>query len=265
MKNFARLLLLTLLLCQFSSAHAFSFFTKTIRGNGQIEKQTRPLPAFNAIRSETPARIEIIQGNYENITIESDDNIIPWIETKIEDGTLIIEHDRIDLISKTINITVRVKHLDSISLGGSGSIYANKFTAKKLNINIGGPGKIQLNNLETEETRANIGGSGRVMIQSLQTGDLAVAMGGSGYFNATGNCNSVSVSTGGSARVDTAALKAKTVSVSMAGSGVVRVAAQNKLKASIAGSGDVQYYGDPQTQISVMGSGSLKRAGDFPL
>ncbi|MFC7420865.1 head GIN domain-containing protein [Iodobacter arcticus] len=265
MNRLARLIFLGLFVFQFSSAHAFSLFTKTIQGSGKIEKQTRPLAAFTAISSETTGRVEVIQDNTESISIESDDNIIPVIETIIENGTLKIRHKKFDLETKTLNIIVHVKNINSLNLSGSGMITAPVLSAKKFSINVGGSGKILLDKLDAADLSVNLGGSGGAAIQSLKNEGLDLSLGGSGSFKAAGMTNKLSISIGGSGRIDTAQLKAKEVSLSVAGSGQIIVAAQNKLSASVAGSGNIQYYGDPQTHLSMMGSGTLKRVGAFPI
>ncbi|MDW5417970.1 head GIN domain-containing protein [Iodobacter sp. CM08] len=265
MKRLLPALVLVICTIQLNPAYAFSLFTKTIQGSGHIEKQTRMLPAFNRIESETTGRVEIIQGNQESITIESDDNIIPAIETVVENGGLKIRHKRIDLNTKTLNIIVRVKELRSINLAGSGSIYAKPLTAKKLIINTAGSGTVELSKLDVSNVSVNLGGSGSVQVQELQSSDLDVSLGGSGSFKSAGNVNILTISMGGSGQVDTMQLKAKIVKLSMAGSGQVIVAAKEQLSASVAGSGDIQYYGDPQTHLSMMGSATLKRIGAFPI
>ncbi|MEJ2794924.1 head GIN domain-containing protein [Iodobacter sp. LRB] len=265
MKRLSSLLLITLSIFQFNSAHAFSLFSKTIQGSGKIEKQTRAIATFNALSSETTGRVEIIQGNIESVTIESDDNIIPAIETVVENGTLKIRHKNIELNTKTLNIVVRTKNINRLNLSGSGTVYSNALIAKKFSINVGGSGKIQLEKLDAPDLSVNIGGSGAVAIQTLQNDESDVSLGGSGSFKAAGNSNKLSVSIGGSGHIDTAQLKAKEVSLSLAGSGQITVAAQNRLSASVAGSGNIQYYGDPQTHLSMMGSGTLKRIGAFPI
>ncbi|MBY0446174.1 MAG: DUF2807 domain-containing protein [Burkholderiales bacterium] len=265
MNRLSRLIFLVLCIFQFNNAHAFSLFSKTIQGSGKIEKQTRVVSAFNAISSETTGRVEIIQGNIESVSIESDDNIIPVIETIVENGTLKIRHKKFDLETKTLNIIVHVKNINSLNLSGSGTIAAPILSAKKFSINVGGSGKIQLDKLDATDLSVNLGGSGGVAIQSLKNEELDVSLGGSGSFKAAGNSNKLSISIGGSGRIDTAQLKAKEVSLSVAGSGQIIVAAQNKLSASVAGSGNIQYYGDPQTHLSMMGSGTLKRIGAFPI
>lgn len=265
MNRLARLIFLALCVFQFNNAYALSLFTKTIQGSGKIEKQIRPLTAFTAVSSETTGRVEIIQDQQESISIESDNNIIPLIETIVENGTLKIRHQKYDLETKILNIIVHVKNINSLNLSGSGTISTPYLTAKKFSINVGGSGTIQLDKLDAADLSINLGGSGGVAIQSLQNNELDLSLGGSGSFKAAGITNKLSISIGGSGRIDTAQLKAKDVSLSLAGSGQIIVAAQNKLSASVAGSGHIQYYGDPQTHLSMMGSGTLKRIGAFPI
>lgn len=229
-----------------AQAEEWSIGSTRISGSGKIEKQNRVVGNFNGVSISVPANVELIQDNTEGVSIETDDNLLPQIEAVVERGDLKIRtvkrNTRLD--TRTLNIVVRLKNIDRISLGGSGTISAAKLHAAKLGVNLGGIGNVE--------------------IKALETDDLSIALGGSGGMKAAGTANSVSVSIGGSGKIDTGNLKANSVDISIGGSGRLTVAARDRLSLAVAGSGEVGYYGDPQISKSVVGSGSLKRLGAFP-
>ncbi|WP_394777474.1 head GIN domain-containing protein [Undibacterium sp.] len=228
-------------------AEEWSIGSNSIAGSGKVEKQVRAVSGFNGISIGVPANVELVQDNTESVTIETDDNLLPLIETVVERGQLKIRTVRrnANLETRTMNIVVRLKNVDSINLGGSGSISSGKLHASKLSV--------------------NLGGSGNVDIKSLDAVDLSIALGGSGAMKAAGTTDSMSVAIGGSGKIDAGSLKAKRVEISIGGSGRLTVAAKDRLSLTVAGSGDVAYYGDPQISKTVLGSGSLKRLGAFPM
>jgi hypothetical protein len=218
-----------------------------IQGSGNIQKQTRNLNHFTGVSLGLPATMELRIGNTESIVIETDDNLLPHIESVIENGTLKIRPAKrnTNLHTRSLRIIVSAKEIDRISLGGSGTIQSDPLKARKLQLDVGGSGSINIKNIEADSISVSVGGSG-----DLKAGG--------------GNASNVSVSIGGSGDVQLGQVKARDVSVSVGGSGEATVWATGDLSVSIAGSGDVNYYGDPQVSRTVVGSGGTKRLGGAP-
>ena len=218
-----------------------------VQGNGVVKKQARNLPAFTGVSLSVPGDLELRLGSTEGITIETDENVLPLIETVVEDGTLKIQPSKSNMHLKTrhMKFVLTAKGVDHISVGGSGSVEGVALTGRKM--------------------KFNIGGSGSIHLQGVEADDIAVSVGGSGDFKSNGGkTRSLSVSIGGSGDVDMGRVQAANASVSVAGSGEAVVWVSNNLSTTIAGSGDVNYYGDPKVSRSVVGSGSTERLGARP-
>jgi hypothetical protein len=228
-------------------AGPFSWFHgEHVQGSGKIVRQNRETGHFTSLATSVSGNVEIRLGNTEGVTIETDDNLQPLIETVVENGTLRIRPTRkdVNLESRTMKIVVLARSIEKIAVAGSGSVEADKLRAEHLTLDVGGSGSINVRNLESES--------------------VAVALGGSGNLKASGNVERLQVSIGGSGRVQAGQLAARDVTVSIGGSGQATVWARQTLNLSVAGSGDITYYGDPQLTKSVMGSGSIKRLGASP-
>jgi hypothetical protein len=217
-----------------------------VQGNGKIVKQNRDVGRFSALATSVGGNVEIRMGATESVSVESDDNIVPLIETVVEGGTLRIRPVRKDmnLDTRNMKIVVQVRTLDKISVAGSGSVDANQ--------------------LRVENLAVNVGGSGSINLRDIQSESVTVALGGSGDLKASGNTERMQVSIGGSGRVQAEHLAARTAAVSIGGSGQATVWAAKSLNLSVAGSGDIAYYGDPSVSKSVVGSGTIKRLGGSP-
>ena len=217
-----------------------------VQGSGKIVKQNREPGRFTGLATSVGGSVEIRMGDSESVSVESDDNIVPLIETVVEDGTLRIRPAKpnLHLDTRNMKIVVQVRKLDKISVAGSGAVDVNQLRVESLKINVGGSGSINLRDLRSEA--------------------LTVALGGSGGLSASGNVERVQVSIGGSGQVRAERLAARAVTVSIGGSGQATVWASKSLHVSVAGSGDIAYYGDPQISKSIMGSGSIKRLGGTP-
>ena len=217
-----------------------------VKGSGTITKVARSVSAFNTLALELPAKLEIVQGDTEGLTIETDDNIAPLIETLVEHGELKLRfkqrHTSINV--RSLRITVQARNLQGLSISGSGEIRAAALKADSLRCAIAGSGSMQLGMLDVDK--------------------LALSIGGSGDFDAAGRAAAIDASIAGSGSLRAPRLAASRIKLSIAGSGDARVWAKETLAVNIAGAGDVAYYGDAQVSQSVLGSGSIKRLGSAP-
>ncbi|MBJ7313143.1 head GIN domain-containing protein [Rugamonas sp. CCM 8940] len=200
---------------------------ETVKGSGKMISQTRELGHFNAMALSTGGNVEIRLGNSESVTIEADDNILPLIETVVENGTLRIrplqKAQHLDI--RNLKLVVQARSLERVSMAGSGTINADRLQGEKLQFDVGGSGSINVAKLNSEAVTISIGGSG-----SMKAG---------------GNTERLQVSIGGSGTVHTGQLAVRDAVINIGGSGQATVSAQKSLSLSVAGSGSIGYYGDP--------------------
>ncbi|MES2150141.1 MAG: head GIN domain-containing protein [Pseudomonadota bacterium] len=215
-----------------------------VQGNNAIQKQAREVGHFSGLSMGLPGNVELRIGSTEAVSIETDGNLLPLIETVVENGTLKIRATKknLSLEPHVLKIIVQAKDMDRLALGGSGSIESDALRGAKLQFDLGGSGSINVKGIDGESVAVTVGGSG-----NLKAG--------------SGSTKSLSVSIGGSGDVNLGQLKSVEASVSVAGSGQATIAVRDTLSVTIAGSGDVNYYGDPKVSKTVVGSGGAKRLG----
>jgi len=217
-----------------------------VTGSGSSKTETRAATGFHAIALGVDARLEIRQGSVEGLTITGDDNILPLVETVVDGGVLKIRWARGDFSTtyKTLSIAVDAKTLDAITLGGSGSVHADKLAAPSL--------------------AAKLGGSGDMVIDRLDAKSATIAIAGSGQVTVAGRADTLDLTLAGSGDLTASKLEALRVQATVQGSARATVWAKDTLQATIAGSGEVAYYGSPQIRQTIAGSGSIRKAGDAP-
>lgn len=214
------------------------------QGSGTFKTESRAIGHFTGVSMGLPGSVELRIGGTEGITIETDDNLMPLIETVVENGVLEIRTTKrnIGIAPRRLKIVVNAKSVDRLALGGSGTIDAGVLRGAKVSVDLGGSGEIHLKGVESNALSVDLGGSGNLKV-------------------AGGNANKVSLSIAGSGDIDLGKLKAARASANIAGSGNATVSVRDTLDVNIVGSGDVNYYGDPRVSKSVMGSGSANRVG----
>lgn len=232
----------------------FTFFTllvtaqwwdsERVEGNGKIEKISRPVGTFSSISSAGSFNVEITFGKSGNISIEGEENILDYIESKVEDNRLMLRYKKNVNIrtNKKITVYVAMTKVVGISLSGSGNI---KGTG-----DFGNEGN----------TEFKISGSGNIYFDFDRIKNSSVAISGSGNITLRGKGESVAIKVSGSGDVDCTGLIANDAEVSISGSGNAKVHADEALEISISGSGNVSYAGNAKDIVKhTAGSGKVRR------
>lgn len=233
------------LLIAFIGLITFSGFTEheTITGNGNVKKETRPVSGYTGISVSGSMNVEIVYGNSNEITVEADENLLPYLETKVENGNLIIKSkDKVNLRTKSKMIVhASATKLANIKLSGSG--------------NINGKGDFS----NDEKTTFNLMGSGNISVGFNSFSETKVSIAGSGNVTLKGNhTNNIDASISGSGNIDCSDVRANDVFAIISGSGNIKVYAARTIDAKISGSGNIYYRGDaPKISIKTSGSGRV--------
>ena len=68
--------------------------------------------------------VQIAYGNSNSVTVEADENLLPYIETTVENGKLSIKSKKnVNLKSSSkMNVYVSMTKINSLQLSGSGNI-----------------------------------------------------------------------------------------------------------------------------------------------
>jgi len=214
-----------------------------IRGTGRVITEDRSLARFYGVSNATEARVEIIQGNRQNVRIEAEENLISHLRTRVEGGLLRIYTETGTQLdpSREMIIEIDMGDLELLMSSGSGDIDAPLIDARKLEVFSSGSGDIRLPDLLADSIIIFGSGSGHVIVN----GDVIR--------------NRITVS--GSGDIDTRDLEANVVDAVLSGSGQATVRARDILRAVLSGSGSLRYYGNPGVQQTATGSGRVQRLG----
>ncbi|MEO5782573.1 MAG: head GIN domain-containing protein [Ginsengibacter sp.] len=227
------------LLIPFLSAIIFCS-CQTITGSGNIVTQSRSLHDFDGVRSSGSIDVEVSHDQSGSVKVEADDNIMPYVITKVEDGILDV-HLKPNFMYHNINAKVYVSapSLTKLTVSGSGSITAKDtlMNADEIEFKVSGSGDINAI-VNAPSIKSSIGGSGTINLHG-RTKDFNCSITGSGDFKC-GN------------------LLSENTTASITGSGTAHVYASVHLLAKVTGSGDIYYSGHPAVEIHKTGSGSVR-------
>ena len=210
-------------------------------GNGNVRTETRNVGNFSGIKTSGSIDLEISSGEAYSVTVEDDENILPLVITKVENGTLNVYYKSNTSISDdNAKVYIKAPSLDKIVSSGSANITITDVIKndRQIEISVSGSGDIK-GGVDAPKIYASIGGSGNVSLDG-RTKDFDGKVSGSG-------------------NLDCGGLHSENADVSVSGSGNAHVFASVSLKAHASGSGDVYYSGNPGSpEIHTSGSGSVQ-------
>lgn len=221
---------------------------RVIQGSGNLITEIRQVSNFDSIELSGSGQVIVTQNGREALSIETDDNVMEYVEAKVENGTLKL--GLVTGIPTGTNVQshtrlvfyVDIDQLNSLATSGSGKIEADRVSTGALSLSVSGSGAIQIADLSASDVTADLSGSGKIdLAGEADLQDIAIS--GSGSYSAGDICS-------------------QSVEVRISGSGNATVCATGTLDADVSGSGSVDYYGSPEVNMSGSGSGKVTRLGD---
>lgn len=188
-------------------------------GSGVAKTEARAIGDFHAIEGAGSLRMVITLGPRPACTLTADDNVLPILETTVQDGVLRLSSRKGYDARTPVVATITAPRLDAIGLSGSGAIE----------------------------------------LVDVNTDRLAVDISGSGTVSGTGRIQALTIGVSGSGKADLARVPTEAVEVDVSGSGELVLDVSRTLDVRVSGSGTVLYRGNPSITQSISGSGALRR------
>lgn len=210
-----------------------------LRGNGIPSEETRTFAEFDGVVTEGEYDIIYIPDTVSSVTIKTDENLIPYIRTRVSGTTLIVDNGTRKCLRSElpIQVFVHAPEINLMSLVGSGLISAEA--------------------VYTDVLSLSIEGSGAIDITGIDVLDLSVLITGSGDVELWGSANYADYLITGSGNINAKNLISNECITEIEGSGNIWCNAVSRLRAIISGSGTIYYRGSPSVSTQISGSGSV--------
>ena len=226
------------------SACVVPVHTVTIRGLGNTITEKREVKDFDRIQLGIMGKLEIIQGEEEDLEISAEDNLLPHITTIIRGKILEIGTPNNLTIEPTrdITYTLKVKNLSGINTSSLGFINASQLPADKIEIRISSLGNININGLKATDLSVKISSTGELTLAGVAT-NQNVEISSRGNYNAGD-------------------LQSQTAYVTISSSGNAKIWVIKDLSVQISSSGNVDYFGNPRVITKISSSGKVNALGE---
>lgn len=212
--------------------------------------EKRDVSGFNALVFKGMGRVDLVQGDHDELVIDALPEIRARIQTTVADNTLLIDYveDWKDwtgfrsLSGDKIHFHLMMREVSALSLSGVGSLDCPRLESAALTLAITGPGLLT--------------------VGTLKTGKLDVALAGVGSVDIAGNAEELNLTLSGAGAFRASRLETTRADVRLSGVGTATMWAKETLNASISGAGVIEYYGSPRISQSNSGLGVLKFMGN---
>ena len=249
-KNLGLVLAITILAgsslaCSLSGVN-ININTDFVKGSGKIIQETRKVNNFTDVALSNIGELQIVNADKEELVIEADENLLPYITSQVNNGQLTIgTKNGININpSSTIHYTLYVTgKLSALEVSGLGSIFADKIETDMISLVVSGSGNIRLDELITKKANSTISGLGSVEINKGEITTHNIEISGSGQLKASD-------------------VESDQCDINISGLGSAGVWVNEQLNADISGSGNIEYYGNPRIQQNVSGLGKLHSKGN---
>lgn len=229
-----------LILLVFSSCRYIT--GKRIRGNGVIKTENRSAGSFSNVDVSGAIDVYLTQDSTSSIKIETDENLLEYIEITVNGTTLSIQPRSHTNLKPTRQIKVFVSNpsFNHLEASGACNIFSeNKITdATAITIELTGASDVKME-LATPKVDVDVSGASNIYLKG-ETKD----------FKAEGT---------GSTDIRCYELMAENATIDLSGSGDAQVFASLKLDVHVSGAADVKYKGNPTVSQSISGAGSIKK------
>lgn len=190
-----------------------------ITGSGVVVTELRAAPDFHAIDTGGSIRLEVEVGAPGELIVVGDDNVLPYVETSIHDGTLRVR-TKCRCSSQTgVIVRVRTPSLDELDLSGSNVAVVEGLDGDRLNLDVSGSATVTVR--------------GRVDV--------------------------LDVDSSGSSELNLSELVARVATLDLSGSSTVSLHVTETLDVDASGSSDVSYHGRPAVSADLSGSTTVVR------
>jgi Putative auto-transporter adhesin, head GIN domain len=178
--------------------------TAALRGSGKEAVQSRAVARFHAIDLTGANNVVVYVGGPRSVAVRVDDNLIKYVTTRVQAGTLAIGQTRSFTTNSPSSVEISVPSLDAATLSGTGTfdvtgVQARHFvarmpgsgkltvtgTAKTLDAELAGAGDVRLEGLVANDVTATVAGAGRLLVDA--THNLNATVSGAGVIEYRGS------------------------------------------------------------------------------
>lgn len=214
---------------------------RRIHGSGNIIKEKKQVDNFKGISAGSAFEVELKTGPAFSVEIETDDNLMGLVDTRVNGDVLRIEtKGSYNINDGHFKAYITAPEINSIKSSGAA-------TVKALDV-LKSPRKI----------RFDASGAGNITAQ-VDAPEIETEASGAGNIELSGKTKDYKADASGAGNIKTKNLQTENAVVEASGAGNVHVRASVSLNANASGAGNIYYSGGGNVISKSSGAGSIKK------
>ncbi len=213
---------------------------ETIRGNGVTKQDARAVQAFDEIEVSGQVTVYLRQGETEEVIVEADENLLPYIETKVSGDRLSISAEADFKDYKKLDVYITARALEFIRISGAVELKGERV-------------------FRSDDLKVDASGACMVNME-LQCEELAIDGSGAVSFNLKGFSREVDYDISGAVEVNAFELETRNTKLDMSGAGRADIYVTDEVRMDVSGAGEVNYKGNPrEIKQDISGAASINQ------
>ncbi len=210
-------------------------FSPSIKGNGNVQEQTRNVGAFDEIEVSRGMNVYISQGDETKVVVEADENLLEIIKTENDGGVLEISAKSNIRRAKVKKVYVTTPNLSALKAFAGSNIYSeNTINSDDLEISASAGSNIKFE-IETHKTKVSASAGSNVTLKGVTKSFEGKASSGS--------------------NIKAKDLRAQSCEAKTSSGANIWITTEKSLKGNASSGGNIFYYGDPDTKDIERSSG----------
>ena len=207
----------TVLLCtscfHVNTNYKGSFFggKDAIKGEGNVtSKSFDDLTGFDAIEINGHADVHFTQSSVYEVTVRTQENILEWLDYKVEGTTLIIEtKERREIRAERYDLVIQAPTLKKLVVNGASDFEINSLRVDgDFDVNVNGAGDLDFDHITCQSLTVEVNGAADANLTDIHVQEaLKVEVNGAGDVNVTGAAGTASLEVNGAGDIDASGLK----------------------------------------------------------
>jgi hypothetical protein len=201
--------------------------------------EDRDVGAFNSIHVASGIHATVSIGARGPVRVAADKDVLPFVETRVEDGTLHVGFKPHSSLHSTGEVTVSAQTPELRAVAASGGADVKATMSK------------------TSEAGLNASGGGELHVRGVDARTLVAKASGGGVLQVAGHAEMLELSLSGGSHFDGRDFETRDVQVQGSGGAVAELRATGNVRGSLSGGSEMHVRGGARASVSTSGGSEV--------
>jgi Putative auto-transporter adhesin, head GIN domain len=214
-----------------------------IVGSGVSKEETRAVGKFQMVEVGDALQVivTVTAGVKPSVKVSGDDNLVPFVESFVEDGQLVLRLEDNSSISPKLPLRAEVVtgELDEVEVSGAAIVKVKGGT-------------------KVDRFTAGASGAAQLSVEGVESSEAVVSASGASQVALSGSAASLKVDASGASRIKAQSFNVDDADVSISGASTVTLWANKSVSGDVSGASQLELHGGPAKQtVSISGAAQV--------